>query len=444
MVKDMTSGKPLKLILAFCLPLIAGNIFQQLYNMVDSVVVGKFVGVNALAAVGATGSVNFLVLGFALGLCGGFSIPIAQTFGAKEYSKMRKYVANALYLCLLATVVLTLLTMVYTPALLTLMKTPADIYQDSYTYISIMFMGIIATIYYNMLSGILRSLGDSKTPLLFLAIASILNIILDLVLVICFNMGVSGVAWATLISQAISAILCAFYIKAKFPILKFQEGELKLDTELCKNLFAIGIPMALQFSITAIGSIVIQTAVNGLGASKVAAVTAGMKIQMLVTQPMDTLGVTMATYCGQNLGAKKIKRIEKGLKQSIMVSFVYCILSCVFVWTFGSTLAKLFISGSEVAILNDVAHILRVNGVFYFALGLLFIIRNSLQGLGYSALTMLAGMAEMVGRCVVAFVFVGPYGFNAVCMANPIAWLAADIILLITFIFKIKELRMIK
>ena len=442
MVKDMTSGKPIKLILSFCLPLIAGNIFQQLYNMVDSIVVGKFVGVNALAAVGATGSINFLVLGFALGLCSGFGIPISQSFGAQDEVGVRKNVINSLYLCFIATVLLTALTMIFTPSLLTLMNTPADIYQDSYTYISIMFIGIVAIIYYNMLSSILRALGDSKTPLLFLAIASILNVVLDLVFVINFNMGVAGVAWATLIAQGVSAILCAVFMMKRFPILRFKPGEYHFDKECCKKLLSIGIPMALQFSITAIGSLMIQTAVNGLGSSRVAAVTAANKIQMMLTQPMDTLGITMATYCGQNLGAKRVDRIEKGLKVSFMLSFVYCIVACVFMWGFGTTIAQLFIDASETAIMADVSLYLRMNSILYILLGILFIMRNSLQGLGYSALTMLAGVAELFGRGVVAFVFVGMFGFTAICFANQFAWFLADVILFVTFISKMKQLRL--
>lgn len=443
MVKDMTRGNPIKLILSFCLPLVAGNIFQQLYNMVDSIIVGKFVGVNALAAVGATGSINFLVLGFALGLCSGFGIPVAQCFGAQNYSMMRKHVANALYLCLFATILLTTITLFTTPSLLRLMQTPSDIYQDSYTYISIMFMGIIATIYYNMLSSILRALGDSKTPLLFLAVASIINVILDYTFVVYFKMGVAGVAWATLIAQAISAVLCAFFMAKHFPILKFSKEELKLDGHCCKELLAIGLPMALQFSITAVGSVMIQTAINGLGSAKVAAVTAANKIQMMFTQPLDTLGTTMATYCGQNLGAKKIDRIKDGLKKSFLLSFGYCLLACLIMWTLSTKIALLFIDANEVAILSDVQLYLRIDSVFYFVLGILFITRNSLQGLGYSALTMLAGLAELIGRGVVAFLFVGSFGYAAICAANPFAWFLADVILITTFVVKLKELNKI-
>lgn len=441
MVKDMTSGNPLKLIFGFCLPLVAGNIFQQLYNMVDSIIVGRFVGVNALAAVGSTGSLNFLVLGFALGMCSGFGIPIAQSFGAQDYSKMRQTVFNALILCLGATVFLTVTTMLFTPSLLQIMNTPADIYDDAYAYISIMFIGLVAIIYYNMLSSILRSLGDSKTPLLFLAIASILNVILDLVFVLAFNMGTAGVAWATLLAQAASAVLCAIYMAKRFPILRFQPGELKMDMTISKRLLSIGIPMALQFSITAVGAIMIQTAVNGLGSAKVAAVTSANRISMMFTQPLDTIGVTLATYCGQNLGAKKFARIIQGIKDGFKIGFAYCLLACFIIWTCSPIIAQLFIDASEVAILSDVTIYLRINSSLYLLLGALFITRNVLQGLGHSTLTMLAGFAELVGRGIVAFVFVGSFGFIAICLANPFAWLLADIILAFAFVSKIKQLK---
>ncbi len=441
MTKSMTSGSPIKIILAFCLPLLVGNIFQQLYNMVDSIIVGKFVGVNALAAVGSTGSINFLVLGFALGLCSGFGIPIAQAFGAQDEKGVRRYVINALYLCVIASVVITMLTMIFTPSLLHWMKTPEDIYQGAYTYISIVFNGTTAIIFYNVLSSILRALGDSKTPLLFLAISSILNIILDLLFVTQFHMAEAGVAYATVISQGVSAILCAIYMKKRYAILKFKKEEMKFDIQACLKLLGIGVPMALQFSITAVGTVILQVAVNGLGSAKVAAITAAMKIQNIVTQPMDTIGVTMATYCGQNLGARKMDRIEKGLKQAFMLSFGYCILSCVVIWPLGKVFLLLLVDAQEVAVINDASLYMRIDSALFTLLGFLFIARNALQGLGYSSLTMLAGIAEMIGRSFVALFMVQSLGYIAVCISDPIAWLLADIILSVTLVIKLKTLR---
>lgn len=441
MVKDMTEGKPLKLILSFCVPLVMGNLFQQLYNMADSIIVGQFVGVGALAAVGATGSLNFLVLGFMNGLCSGFSIPIAQSFGAGRFDEMRSRVCNAMYLGVGTAILLTILTMIFTPQMLRLMNTPEDIYQDSYRYIIIIFGGIFVIMLYNILAGFLRALGDSKTPLYFLIIASVLNILLDLLFILAFNMGVSGAALATVISQGVSAVLCLLYIRKKFLILRFSREEISPSLTHSKRLVAIGLPMALQFSITAVGSIILQTAVNTLGSGVVAAVTAAGKIQMIVTQPMETLGITMATYGGQNIGAGKPARVLKGVRQSLLLELGYCVAAFFVVAFLGRYIALLFISPEETLILEQMVHFMRINGLFYPILGILFIYRNTLQGLGYSVLPMLAGACELVGRSLVAFCLVGTWGFDAICFANPMAWVAADLMLVTTWIVKSRLLK---
>lgn len=441
MTKDMTEGKPLKLILAFCLPLVIGNIFQQLYNMVDTIIVGQYVGKGALAAVGATGSINFMVIGFAMGICSGFGIPIAQSFGAKDYKKMREHIANAVYLCFGITVGLTILTVLLTPTVLTLMKTPSDIYQQSYEYIVVIFYGIFATMLYNMLSSILRSLGDSKTPLYFLVLSSIINIGLDLFFIINLNMGVIGAALATVIAQAISGICCFFYMKKKFTILHFEDNENRFNVFRSKQLLAMGLPMALQFSITAIGSVVVQSAVNTLGSDVVAAVTAAIKISIMLTAPLETLGITMATYGGQNLGAGKVERIFEGIKQSFFISIIYCVIAVIVVFISARYLGMLFIKANEVAILDNVAYYLKANSAFYFLLGILFILRNTLQGLGYSFLAMFGGVFELVARVIVAFGFVGVFGYSAICFANPLAWLFADILFVGGYLYKSKELK---
>lgn len=440
MVRDMTNGHPLKLILAFCIPMIFGNLFQQFYNMVDSMVVGRYVGVNALAGVGSVGSVHFLVIGFAIGICSGFAIPIAQFFGSGDYSTMRKYVANAVYLSLGFAALLTALTMLLTKNLLHLMNTPDDIFNDAYTYIIILFAGIPVTIFYNILASILRALGDSKTPLKYLTIASLLNIILDLVFVIVFNMGVSGVAYATVISQLISGVLCFIYMRKNLVILSFDKDELKLDFECAVKLVKVGVPMALQFSITAIGSIILQRAVNSLGSATVAATTAAGKVQMLFIQPMETLGVTMATYGGQNLGAGRIDRIQKGVKQSLIVQMIYCTVAAIAVCFAGVYVCYLFVDSSEAEILKNASHFLRTQAIFYPTLGILFMFRNLLQGLSFSLLPMLAGVTELIARSVVAFGFVGRFGFEAVCFASPIAWLCAAVLLVIVYAAKIRIL----
>jgi len=441
MVRDMTEGKPLKLILTFCIPLVMGNLFQQLYNMVDSIIVGQFIGVGALAAVGATGSLNFMVLGFATGLCSGFSIPVAQCFGAGDHVEMRRHVANAMYLAIGAAVLLTAGTMIFTPGLLRLMNTPEDIYQDSYHYIIIIFAGISVTMLYNILAGFLRALGDSRTPLYFLIIASVLNIFLDLLFILAFHMGVSGAALATVISQGVSAVLCLIFIRRRFRILRFERSELAPSLTRMKRLTGIGVPMALQFSITAIGSIILQAAVNSLGSGVVAAVTASGKIQGVVTQPLETMGITIATFCGQNLGAGKLDRIHQGIRQSTVVQLIYSAVFCVLMGTCGGYIALLFIDSSETLILSQVSQFLRINGFFYPILGILFVLRYGLQGLGYSFLPMLAGACELAARCTIAFCLVGVFQFDAICFANPAAWVAADILLIITWFVKSRALQ---
>ncbi len=331
MVRDMTSENPTKLILSFSIPLLIGNVFQQLYSMVDTIVVGRYLGVQALAAVGATGSLSFLVLGFINGITSGFSVLVAQSFGAGDEKRMRHFVAMSVYLGLIVSAVLTLSTILLTRDILNLMQTPEDIIDTSEVYIKIIFAGILATMFYNLLAGVLRALGDSKTPLYFLILSSILNIGLDLFFVINMKSGVPGVAYATVISQAVSAIACLFYMAVKFPILHFHKEELKFSLLSAARLFQVGIPMALQFSITAIGTMVLQSAINGLGSTVVGAYTAASKAEQLAVQPMITFGTTMATYVGQNLGAGRMDRIREGVKKCIMISCIFSILGSLLV-----------------------------------------------------------------------------------------------------------------
>lgn len=445
MVKDMTSGKPMKLILSFCVPLIIGNICQQMYNMVDSMVVGRGIGKDALAAVGSTGSLSFLIIGFILGVSSGFCIPVSQNFGAGDYRAMRHTIVNAVYLSGIITVVITALTMLVTPGLLHIMHTPENIYADAYSYIIIIFGGIFATMFYNLMSGILRAVGDSRSPLYFLIIAVFVNTVLDLLFVLVFKMGVAGAAVATVASQFIAGLLCLLYIIKKVPILlpkkeEIGDGLMRFEMPTARNLLFMGLPMGLQFSITAIGSLILQSAVNSLGSDAVAAVTSSYKIQNLVTQPMETLGITMATFCGQNLGAGKIDRIKHGVRQALAVMTGYCIAACAVMWLFGGNIAYLFIEPTEVDILSNIRLFLRINSSFYIPLGLIFLYRNSIQGIGYGVPAMAAGLFELVGRSAIALLLVPIYGFLAVCFASPAAWIAADILLLSVYYIKISSL----
>ena len=441
MTKDLTVGKPLKLILLFSLPLVLGNLFQQFYSMADTIIVGKCIGVDALASVGSTGSLNFLIMGFATGTCSGLTLPIARFFGAGDHNSLRKCVGNSIYVVLGLTVVLTTVTMLFTRQILQLMRTPEDILDGAYRYLIVIFAGMGVTLLYNLLSGILRALGDSRTPLYFLVIASLLNVGLDLLFILAFHMGVEGAAWATVISQGVSALLCLAYIIKRFPVLQMGPGDWRFSGRHIRTMLGIGIPMGLQFSLTAVGSIILQSAVNTLGSGVVAAITASGKVQMLVTQPMETLGITMATFCGQNLGAGRIERIREGMKKAAITGLIYSAVACLAVSFFGKYIALLFLDSGETAILNQVAFFLRVNGLFYPLLLLIFVFRNALQGMGCSVPAMAAGIFELVGRALVAFFLVGAFGFYGVCFANPIAWVAADILLLPVYFIQMHRLR---
>lgn len=444
MKKDMTVGQPWRLILAFCIPLVIGNIFQQFYNMVDSIIVGKYVGKTALAAVGSTSSLNFMIIGFGIGICSGFGIPIAQSFGGKKLNEMKKYIMNSFYLCAVITVIMTIFTVLALPTVLTLMQTPQNIYDQAYGYIVVIFMGLFATMIYNMLSSLLRAIGDSKTPLYFLVLSSIMNVILDLLFITQFDMGAVGAAYATVIAQFISGMACYVYTKHKTDILTFTKEEKQWDKKYCQTLLRMGLPMALQFSITAIGSVIIQSAVNTLGSDVVAAVTAAMKISIMLTQPLETLGLTMATYGGQNLGAHQIQRIFDGLKVSLLMGAIYCVIAFVFVYLTSDYLALLFINANEKVIIGDIKQYLFFNSICYYILSVLFILRNLLQGLGYSFFAMFGGVAEMIARCIIAFCFVKMFQFNAICFANPLAWVFADIVFIVGWYLKRKELKQMR
>ncbi len=430
MVTDLTRGKPAKMILTFCLPLMIGQFFQQLYNMVDSIIVGKFAGTAELSAVGSTGSLSFLVIGFVTGLCTGFSIPVSHAFGEGNHKKMRSIFMNSVYLTALIAVVLTAATVTLTRPVLKIMNTPDDIFEMAFTYISTIFLGLTATLFYNLFACIMRALGDSRTPLYLLIFSSILNILLDLFFVIKLKMAVLGVAIATDIAQASSAVLAFVIIKKKFTILKASPEEKKFSAANCSALLNSGLPMALQVSVTAIGSIMLQSAVNQLGSNVIAAVTVGGKIQLMFILPAETIGITMATYCGQNLGAGKADRIKTGIRTSIVMGLIYCSAAIFVAKVFPEKLALLFLDKSQSVVIKEVGDFLRTCSWFYPVLSVLFIYRNSIQGLGYSMQAMFSGFFELVARGVMGFVIIPKFGYTAVCFANPAAWIAATLFLI--------------
>ena len=430
MLQDMTTGSPIRRVLAFCAPLLIGNLFQQCYNLADSVLVGRILGVNSFAAVGSTGALNFLVLGFALGICSGFAIPIAQSFGAGDEDEVRRRTGQLVWLGLLFTGVITLIALVWTRDILRLTQTPPEIMEEAYRYIHIVFLGAGATILYNLTSGVLRALGDSRTPLYFLIGAALVNIVLDIAFMRLLGMGVEGAAFATVLSQLLSGVACLVYMWRRVPMLHLKGEDLRPDVRRMSLIAAVGVPMGLQFSITAVGTIMVQSAVNGLGTSAVAAVSAGSKVHMLVSAPLDSCGVAMATYCGQNLGAKDLPRIRKGVQGITIAAFLFCAGAFCFNYFAGSAVASVFLDGASASILADVHTYLTANGMAYPMLAIIFIFRSGLQGMGFSNQAMAAGLAELLARALVAFGLVGRLGYLAVCLANPAAWLAADILLL--------------
>lgn len=440
MTKDMTSGSPTKLILYFSIPLLIGNIFQQFYSMVDTIIVGRFIGVKALAAVGSTGSMSFLILGFVLGLTSGFSIIIAQKFGANDTNKLKHSITTSTILCLIVTVAITVISMIIAEPLLRLMHTPDDIIADATSYIMVIFGGTFATVFYNMISSILRAIGDSKTPLYFLILSSVLNIILDLFFIINLSSGVVGAAYATIIAQGVSGVLCLIYALRKYKFLRVEKHHWYIDKSFAIKHLKIGVPMALQFSITSIGIMVIQSALNALGSTVVAAYTAASKVEQLVMQPSITFGVTMATYCGQNLGAGKIYRIRDGVKKCSIICLFVCVISGMVMLVFGDSFTKLFISDASLEVLLYSKQYLTLSAIFFPILGLLFIYRNTLQGIGEGFIPMMAGVIELVVRVIVAFTLPTFFGYIGICLASPMAWIGATIPLSIKYFTTIKKL----
>lgn len=441
MTKDLTEGKPLKLILRFAVPLLFGLLFQQFYSVIDTMIVGKLLGPEALAAVGSTGSVNFLVIGFCMGVCNGFAIPIAQQFGARKEHELRKYVANSTWLSIVFALIMTLSTTILCRSILEIMRTPEDIIDQAYGYIFIIFAGIPATFLYNILAGIIRSLGDSKTPVLFLALSSIINIILDIFFIYFLKTGIAGAAYATVISQLISGVCCFFYMKKKFEILRISKEEWKFDKHYALILCGMGIPMGLQYSITAIGSVILQTSVNSLGTIYVSAMTAANKLACFFCCPFDALGSTMATYGGQNVGAGKIERLGKGVKACVILGAAYAAIAFVVYLCFAPQMCLLFLDASEVEIIANARISLLINGAFYFLLALVNIIRFMIQGMGFGSFAIFSGVFEMVARAVVGFAFVPVFGFVAACFASPAAWILADMFLIPAYIVCVKKLK---
>ena len=435
MERDMTVGTPWKIILNFTIPIVIGNIFQQFYSMVDTVIVGKFVGTKALAAVGSTGTIGFLILGFLMGLTAGFTVLTSQRFGAGDMPGMRKTVGSAAVLSVIVSVVMTVISMAFMKPLLILMNTPEDIFQDAYKYIMIISGGILAQMLYNLLSSILRALGNSKIPLYFLIISALLNIVLDLVLIIVFQMGAPGAAIATVVAQGISGVLCLIYIMWKIPLLHLKKEDWHVGGQICAIQLKIGLPMALQYSITAIGTMMVQSALNILGSTLVAAFTAASKIEQVVTQAYVAMETTMATYGAQNIGAGNVPRIRQGFKACTILGIGYSLVAATFIMTVGKYMTYLFVSEDVDIIMSSVDIYLKCIGLFFIPLAIVNIYRNGIQGLGYGLLPMMAGVAELIGRGVVARIAARERSYLGVCLASPAAWVLAGGLLIAMYYY---------
>ena len=437
---DMTKGNPASLIVKFIIPIILGNIFQQFYNVVDTVIVGQVVGVKALAAVGATGTISFLILGFMQGMTTGFTVLTSQRFGAGDTEGLKKSVGSGYVLSIIITVLMTALSVAGMNWLLHLMQTPEDIYGMSYTYIIIICWGMGFNILYNLLSSMLRAVGNSKVPLYFLILAALLNVVLDLLFVIVFRMGVAGAALATIVAQGVSGLLCLIYILKKVPLLCVERRHLQLEKWCVKNQLSIGIPMALQFSITAIGTIMVQTALNMLGSVIVASYTVACKVEQFVTQVHAAMGMTMATYSAQNRGIGDIERIRKGTKAAFWMSTAYSVIIYAVLMPALPWVVRLFLAGDITEVLPYVRTYILICGVFFTTLGMIFIYRNVMQGCGFGFLPMMGGVVELVSRAVAALVAAKMLSYTGVCFANASAWCLAGIFLWIAYRVVLKQM----
>ena len=440
MTKDLTSGNPFKLIISFSIPLFFSYLLQQVYNIVDTIIVGQYLGKESLAAVGSTSSVNFLVIGFVLGVCSGFAIPIANRFGAKDFTKLRHFVVNSLYLSGIISVIMALVTVIFCKPILRVMQTPENIIDNAAIYIGWIFAGIPFAFLYNLSSGIIRAFGDSKTPLFFLIISTVLNIVLDILFIITFGWGIAGAAIATVIAQGFSGILCTIVLFKKYDILQLSKDDKKLRTELFAPLCGSGFPMGFQYSITAVGNMLLQSAVNSLGSDVVACVSSASKIQLFLCCPFDALGTAMATWTGQNLGAQKVSRVKEGLFVTMIMTLIYSIVMSCVVFAFGNQFIKLFLDSSEITMIKDSHFYAKVVSLFYFPLAIVIIVRATIQGMGFSKIAIFAGVFEMSARTITAFLLVPTFGYVATAFASPLAWGMADIFLIITFCVCYKKL----
>ena len=440
MSNSMTQGNPLKVMLQFAFPLLIGNLLQQTYNIIDAAIVGQSLGAQALASVGASTSVQFLVLGFCMGSCTGFGIPVAKYFGAGDLKHMKNIIFNGAVLTAVIAVIITVLCTLLCPWILQVLSVQSDIYANAYSYLMIIFLGLPFTLLYNYLSSILRAVGDSRTPFLFLAFSAVLNIFLDLFFILVADWGCAGAAFATIAAQAISGILCLIVIIRRMEVLWLSKENRVVRGDSITELLQMGLPTGLQFSITAIGSMVMQSANNGLGGDYVSAFTAGAKLKQFTMCPFDAIATSVSVFCSQNYGAGKIDRIHKGLRQGIAVGVGYGLFAGLILIFAGRPLSMIFVSKDASGVLDASAKYLRCMGYFYWSLGILNVTRMVTQGLGHSGRAFFSGVMEMIARAIVSLGFVEAFGYTAICFADQTAWIAACCYIAPTCLYCLKKI----
>ena len=433
MTKDMTTGSPMRLILLFAVPVFMGNLFHQFYNMADAVIVGRLLGPDALAAVGSVGALSYLIHGLTNGLSQGLGIMVSHAFGARDYRLLRHYVAVAMIMTVIISAVFTLPFFLLCENILHWINSPADIFQMSYDYIRVIFAGTFFSVAYNVAAAMLRGIGDSKTPLYFLILSSGLNILLDVFMIAVLDMGTAGAAYATVLSQAISALLCLVYMFRKFDILRTAKGDYYLDLATVKKMLFIGLPMSVNYAVTATGMTVLQAAVNVFGSEVVAAYTAASKVSILAMQLPNSLGTAMSTYCGQNYGAGDHGRIFAGIRAALILNFAVAAFDAAASVLGGPYIIGLFIEEPSAQILNYAMEYLWITSWFFVPLGWIFIYRNALHGLGKTFMPMLSGMLEFIARYLTIVLFGGRFGYTAICFADPATWLSTALVLLLPY-----------
>ncbi|MGN1105114.1 MAG: MATE family efflux transporter [Huintestinicola sp.] len=428
-MRELTSGNPAKMIFAFAVPIALGALFQQLYSMIDTVIVGRTVGVEAIAALGSTSYISNLIIGFMSGLTNGFAIITARHFGAGDYVKMRRSVAGTIILGLSVSAVFTVLSLVFLRPFLRILNTPEEIFETAYSYISVILLFMTAAMLYNMSAGVLRAVGDSVTPLLFLIFSSFINIGLDLLFIARLGFGIRGAAYATVISQAFSFVLCCVYICIRFPYLIPQKDEMKVTLAELSELMAMGLSLALMFSIVEIGSLILQRAINNFGTDTIAAHTAARKISSILMLPYSAFGSACATYCSQNLGAGRPERVGRGIKSAVVMCWVWSAAAVTVGYFFAPAIISWIAGTEEVFIVELASKYMRVNTPFYFILAVLIVMRSSLQGLGRKTVPVASSVIEMIGKAVVAFAAAPVLGYFGVMISEPIVWFFMTVLL---------------